>query len=191
VLKVVVNRPPRDALPFARAAAATGVPVLFLLPHGRPGAGRRAGVDDPDALRALTALGHELGLHADPAQLGDDLGAGLEHASAPFAAAGLRLAAAGLRHDEKRPFDATAPATGRRRIPYWIDAVCVANGGERFVPTFAVTQVRDRIHARHLDPDFPVHVASLDALDAVTVASLVDTVARAVCVHELRLSSLT
>jgi hypothetical protein len=178
VLKVVVNRPPREAQPFARAAAATGIPVLFLLPHGRPGAGDR--IADPDALKALIALGHELGLHAG---LGDDL----EQAAARFAAAGLRLAAAGLRHDEKRPFDAAAPANGRL---YWIDAIC-AHGDERFVPTFAVTQVRDRIHARNLDPGFPIHDAALDALDAVTVASLVDTVARAVCVHELRLSSLT
>jgi hypothetical protein len=188
VLKVVVNRPPREAQPFARAAAATGIPVLFLLPHGRPGAGDR--IADPDALKALIALGHELGLHADPAQLGDDLAAGLELAAAPFAAAGLRLAAAGLRHDEKRPFDATAPENGWQRISYLIDTACVHNN-ERFVPTFAVTQVRDRLHARNLDPGFTVHDAALDALDAVTVASLVDTVARAVCVHELRLSSLT
>ena len=214
LLKVVVNRPPRQALPFARAAAASGVPALFLLPHGRlsagervarrPGTariargrvGERAGVEDPAALRALVRLGHELGLHADLAQLGDDVESALELATAPFAAAGLDLAAAGLRHDEQRPFDAAALdalGNGRRRprgIRYCLDAACVAHGGERFVPTFAVTQVRERIHAHNLDPGYPIHVAALDALDAVTIAALVDTVARGVCVHELRLSSL-
>jgi hypothetical protein len=199
VLKVIVDREPGLAEPFARAAAAIGVPVVFLLPHGRvrPDGERRA-VQGADDLRRLGELGHELGLEVDLDRLGGDLPAALRAAAAPFTDAGLELTAAGLHHDERRPFDAgpletvepslaaIARESGLRR---WLDAICL-DGSATVRPAYGVADTGGSLRAESLDPPFPIHTSPPGVIDGVTVAALVDTVARGTCVHELRLSSL-
>jgi hypothetical protein len=199
ILKVVVDREPGLGEPFARAAAAIGVPALFLLPHGRvrPGVERRA-VHGAEDLRRLAELGHELGLEVDLDRLDGELPAALRAAVAPFADAGVQLTAAGLHHDERHPFDAgplaavepalaaIAREAGLRR---WLDATCL-DGSARVQPAYGVAEAGGRLRAESLDPPFPIHTSPPGVIDALTVAALVDTVARGSCVHELRLSSL-
>jgi hypothetical protein len=199
VLKVVVDREPALAEPFARVAAAIGIPVLFLLPHGRVRAdGERRAVQGADDLRRLGELGHELGLEVDRNRLDGALPAALRAAVAPFADAGLQITAAGLHHDERHPFDvgplatiepALAVITRESGLRRWLDAICL-DGNVKVRPAYGVAESGGRLRAESLDPPFPIHTSPPGVIDGVTVAALVDTVARGTCVHELRLSSL-
>jgi hypothetical protein len=199
ILKVAVDRPPAAALPFARAASAIGVPAVFLLPHGRVrlDGGDRGAPKDAGDLRALLEHGHEIGLHVDPARLPDDKVAALGAALAPFAAAGLAVEVAALHHDERHPFDMAAldqlGELGRVRsetgLRWWVDAASHGDG-RTVTAEFGVAEAGGSLRAESLDPPFPIHTTPPGVIDALSVNALVDSVARGVCVHELRLSSL-
>lgn len=201
-LKVAVDRPPAAALPFARAAAAIDVPTVFLLPHGRVriGAEKRGEPKELDDLRALLDLGHALGLQVEPARLAaedGDLLPALNGALAPHRAARLPVTVAALRHDERHPFDmgglAAVGDLSRLRdetgLRTWLDPE--SHGEGRVVrAAFGVAETARSLRAESLDPPFPIHVSPPGVIDALSVNALVDSVARGVCVHELRLSSL-
>ena len=198
-LKIVVNRPPSEAVEFARAARAIAVPVIFAVPHGgsHAGAGRRSAAD-ADVLRSLVAMGHELALQVDASvlrQAEGGLDVAVKAALAPHSGAKLPVVVATLRHERDAAFDmATLDAellkalagAGVERV---IDARCF-NREREVVPDFVVAERRGALVAASADPAFEIHETPSGDLDELSVRALLDTVARGSCVHTWRLSSV-
>ena len=94
---------------------------------------------------------------------------------------------AALHHDERHPFDTggarrarrarrdreretRAALVARRRLPH--------GDGRVIRPAFGVAEAGGSLRAESLEPSFPIHIAPPGVIDGVTVAALVDTVAR-------------
>ncbi len=178
---VVVDAAPEAALPFARASAAIGVPVTFLLRMARSGASpRRHG---GEASAELTALHQPCGVTVP---------AGTKPADLPAAMGGQR--GQGVRLEVLYPDgdavdpDEAAALHAAAGLPVCLGTTTIAQGHAVGV-AFTVRAERGRLQARSTR-GFEILASPLGAVDEVDVACLADTVARGPCLVGLRLSVL-
>ncbi len=180
VITILVDAPPQVALPFGRSAAAFGVPATFLLRVGRNGAARRR--IEREAFTELTSLRHGLGLTV-PASM----------PAAELATMADRRAASADRLDALVLEGATDPERAHALLASSGMAVCLGPtaiaGAHAVDVAFGLRIDAERLHARST-LGFTLLDRPLAQLTDSDLDCLKDSLTRAPCLVELRLSSL-
>lgn len=175
---IAVDRSPQDALPFARASAAIGIPLTFLLSVGRDSGSWRP---DGEVLRELRALDHHLGVWVPAATRAADVPTLIAEPRA-----GVEIDVLGVEDESLSPEDALALSkVGGVSVCL---GMVTATRGHACPVTFTLRVDRGVLRARSVRGGFTIVQSPLTALDRVGLACLADTVVRGSCLIGLRLS---